>query len=90
MIAKLKDVTIDTATVSDRVEAEKCESCGKEDDSQIMMNLQDVIFVQTGSANHLLVVELTLKVKSQKMSKIWTSFEHAVSHGCKSVFELEL
>ena len=39
MIAKLKDVTIDTVTVSDLVEAEKCESCGKEDDPQIMMNL---------------------------------------------------
>ena len=49
-----------------------------------------MIFVQTGIANHLLVVELTLKVKSQKMSKIWNSFGHGVSHGCKSVFELEL
>ena len=53
------------------------------------MNLY--IFVRTGAANHLLVtVELTLKVKSQKMSKIWTSFEHGVSPGCESVFDLEL
>ena len=36
MIAKLKDVTIDTATVSDLVEAEKCESCGKEDDQKLI------------------------------------------------------
>ena len=61
-----------------------------ESDQILMMNLEDVIFVQTGTANHLLVVDLTLKVKSQKMSKIWTSFEYGVSHGCKSVFELEL
>ena len=39
MIAKLKDVTIGTATVCDLVEAEKCESCGNEDDQKIMMNL---------------------------------------------------
>ena len=39
MIAKLKDVIIDTATVTDLVEAEKCESCGKEDDQEIKMNL---------------------------------------------------
>ena len=35
MIAKLKDVTIDTATVSDLVEAGQCESCEKEDDQNL-------------------------------------------------------
>ena len=35
MIAKLTDVTIDIVRVSDLVEAEKCESCGKEDDQKL-------------------------------------------------------